>query len=38
MKKRIKAHWRRIRVSRDPEEHFRRPLYREVRVKKSLEI
>lgn len=33
---RIKAHWRQVRVSRDMEEHLRRPLYTRVRIKSYL--
>jgi hypothetical protein len=35
-KKRIKSHYRKVPVTRDPEEHFRRPLYSRVRVKSYL--
>jgi len=35
-RKRIKGHYRKVPVTRDPEEHFRRPLYSRVRVKSYL--
>ena len=36
VKTRVKSHYRKVPVTRDPEEHFRRPLYSRVRVKSYL--